>query len=153
MFPPWSGAGFEGRPSRAAGYSASRLSQQLIQPRNIISCTELTGTYVSGGVGDKLRNANVWYRVFRTIGRNILPSSFLIEIGGARIVMAGGRKNDAAYWVKINVPDCNRCTKCRRRRLLVVMLNAADTVLAFHVAYYPDVFWHFGYPDDLPQKG
>ncbi|NOJ61420.1 DUF6395 domain-containing protein [Arthrobacter sp. 260] len=180
---------------------AAYISSLIVEPRNIISGTEMTGTYLSGGVGYKPRNANVWYRVFQTIGVNILPTSFLTEIGNARIVMAGGRMNDAAYCVKIDVQDCNRCTKCLRRRLIRAMLNPEETVmvdeflrsesimeflatrplyygdvfihaagstarptwvnehiadlieahgsLAFHDAYYPDAFEHFGYPDEL----
>ncbi|MBP2216414.1 hypothetical protein H4V95_001605 [Arthrobacter sp. CAN_C5] len=59
----------------------------------------------------------------------ILPALTLSEIGSARIVVADHRMNDAAYCVKIDVPDCNRCTKCLRRKFVPAMLNPAGTVL------------------------
>lgn len=141
-----------GLPLWVAVYIASLIHQ----PAFIVSGSEMTGTYLLGGVEYKPRHANVWYRVFSTVGIKVLPTSFLSEIGNAQIVAANGRMEDAAYCSTISRKDCDRCTKCLRRRLirgifdpgslsLVDDFQATDATLAFlgtRPLYYGDVFTH-----------
>jgi len=132
------------------------VSSLVTQPRYIFSGSEMTGTYLDGGKGYRPRYQNRWYDVFRTIGVDVLPTSFLSEIGNARMVHHHGRMGDAAYCTFIRQKDCDRCTKCLRRRVIRAMLDSKDEplvenfqrseqidrFLAQRPLYYGDIFTH-----------
>lgn len=132
------------------------IASLIHQPTNIISGSEMTGTYLLGGIEYKPRYANLWYKVFRTVGVQVLPTSFLSEVGNARIAAAHGRLDEAAYCTRISRRDCDTCTKCLRRRVIRGMFEpealvqvdnfkASAATLAFlekRPLYYGDVFLH-----------
>ncbi|MCO5058363.1 MAG: DUF6395 domain-containing protein [Rhizobiaceae bacterium] len=132
------------------------VASLVTQPRYIMSGSEMTGTYLNGGKGYFPRYANRWYDVFRKIGVDVLPTSFLSEIGNARIVHKAGRIGDAAYCAFIRQKDCNQCSKCLRRRAIRAMLDeteshlvegfkrtdAIDTFMSKRPLYYGDIFTH-----------
>lgn len=132
------------------------IASLVHEPANIVSGSEMTGTYLMGGVKYKPRYANLWYKVFSMIGVKVLPTSFLSEIGNAKLVSAYGRFDDAAYCATISRKDCDRCTKCLRRRVIRAMFEPTslhlvddfqktDTTVAFlkqRPLYYGDVFTH-----------
>ncbi len=131
-------------------------SSLLFSPRYIISGSEMTGTYLNGGKAYFPRHRNRWYEVFRAIGVDVLPTSFLSEIGNARVVKAHGRIEDAAYCTFIRMKDCGKCSKCLRRRAIRAMLDeneqsllddftrsdGIDDFLKVRPLYYGDVFIH-----------
>lgn len=130
------------------------ISSLLEQPKYIISGSELTGTYLLGGQKYYPRNKNLWYLVFRTIGVEILPTSFLSEIGNAIIVTKSKLTEKAAYCATISKKHCMECTKCLRRALilsscsnqytnLVSNFNLSPETLSFlkkRPLYYGDIF-------------
>lgn len=132
------------------------IASLIHQPSSIISGSEMTGTYLLGGIEYKPRYANLWYQVFGIIGVKILPTSFLSEIGNAKLTAAHARFDDAAYCAMINRKDCDKCTKCLRRRLiraifepealtLVDNFQSSDATVQFlrkRPLYYGDVFIH-----------
>lgn len=132
------------------------VASLILEPRRILSGSEMTGTYLLGGKKYLPRYGNLWYTVFEVIGVSVHPTSFLSEIGNARVVAANDRMADAAYCAKIDRADCNTCTKCLRRRMIRGMFNpeelslvddfeASDAVIKFletRPLYYGDVFTH-----------
>lgn len=132
------------------------IASLIHQPASIVSGSEMTGTYLLGGIEYKPRYANLWYRVFGLIGVKVLPTSFLSEIGNAKLTAAHGRLDDAAYCATISRKDCDKCTKCLRRRLVrgifdsdslaeVDNFQSTDATVAFlkkRPLYYGDVFTH-----------
>lgn len=132
------------------------IAALLLQPRYILSGSEMTGTYLFGGQEYRPRHGNLWYEVFADVGLNILPTSFLSEVGNVRIVAAHGKMQDAAYCQFIRQRDCDRCTKCLRRRLLRGLVDSDELALvdnfvqsesiykflANRPLYYGDVFSH-----------
>lgn len=132
------------------------VASLILEPRRILSGSEMTGTYLLGGKKYFPRYGNLWYTVFEVIGVSVHPTSFLSEIGNARVVAANGLMDDAAYCAKIDRADCNTCSKCLRRRMIRAMVNPEDLSLVddFVVSdeiikflktrplYYGDVFTH-----------
>lgn len=132
------------------------VASLIFQPRWILSGSEMTGTYLMGGQRYHPRYQNLWYRVFSDVGVGILPTSFLSEIGNARIVSFHQRIADAAYCQRINTRDCDACTKCLRRRMIRGAIDPRDlalvdsfrrspeieTFLERRPLYYGDVFVH-----------
>lgn len=132
------------------------IASLVRQPSSIISGSEMTGTYLLGGERYAPRYANIWYTVFRIVGVSILPTSFLSEIGNARIAADQGRFDEAAYCTRISRKDCNTCTKCLRRRIirgifepealtLVDEFERSEDITPFlekRPLYYGDVFTH-----------
>lgn len=127
----------------------------LLEPCYIVSGSEMTGTYLLGGRKYQPRHANRWYDVFRRIGISILPTSFLSEIGNARVVYGSGLDDKAAYCAIIRNQDCGRCTKCLRRRAIRSLIEQRPdpltsftfspeiaTFLAERPLYYGDIFTH-----------
>lgn len=127
----------------------------LLQPRYIVSGSEMTGTYLLGGKKYHPRYANRWYDVFRAIGVSILPTSFLSEIGNGRVVYGSDLGDKAAYCALIRNQDCGRCTKCLRRRAIRALIEESslplssfrsapeiDAFLANRPLYYGDIFTH-----------
>lgn len=131
-------------------------SSLLFSPRHIISGSEMTGTYLHGGQRYFPRHRNRWYEVFSAIGVNVLPTSFLSEIGNARVVHAHNKMDAAAYCTFIKNKDCGACTKCLRRRAIRAMLDgseqnliddfersdAIEKFLKVRPLYYGDIFLH-----------
>lgn len=140
------------------------IASLILEPKNILSGSEMTGTYLMGGEKYAPRHANRWYQVFEAIGISVLPTSFLSEVGNARIVAAAGRMDDAAYCAKIDRADCDNCTKCLRRRMLRGMFDPSDLRLVDDFAqteaainflktrplYYGDVFTHAAASSERP---
>lgn len=132
------------------------VASLILEPRRIISGSEMTGTYLLGGQKYFPRYGNLWYSVFETIGVSVHPTSFLSEIGNARVVAAAGRMPDAAYCARIDRSDCDTCTKCLRRRMIRAMINPDELALVDNFVqsdaiknflrtrplYYGDVFVH-----------
>jgi hypothetical protein len=132
------------------------IASLVLQPRNIVSGSEMTGTYLLGGQRYHPRYKNLWYRVFSDLGVSILPTSFLSEIGNARVVHHHGRMRQAAYCQYIDRKDCDSCTKCLRRRTIRAAVDPDDAVLvdtftrtdqierflSSRPLYYGDVFLH-----------
>lgn len=132
------------------------VASLVLEPRRILSGSEMTGTYLLGGQRYHPRHGNLWYRVFETIGVSVHPTSFLSEIGNAKVVAASGLLGGAAYCAKIDRRDCDSCTKCLRRRMIRGMLvpeqlhlvddfvqsDAAVSFLRARPLYYGDVFTH-----------
>ncbi|NOJ60385.1 DUF6395 domain-containing protein [Arthrobacter sp. 260] len=132
------------------------IASLILEPKYIVSGSELTGTYLLAGKRYLPRHQNIWYRVFETIGVDVLPTSFLSEVGNAKIVSYSNRMDDAAYCQKIDRKDCGRCTKCLRRRMIRAMFDPSemhlvddfvqsDQIHAFlrtRPLYYADVFVH-----------
>lgn len=132
------------------------IASLILEPRRILSGSEMTGTYLLGGKKYLPRYANLWYKVFEIIGVSVHPTSFLSEIGNARVVAAHARMDDAAYCAKIDRADCDTCTKCLRRRMIRGMFNprelhlvddfvVSDAIVKFlksRPLYYGDVFTH-----------
>lgn len=90
----------------------------LFGAKNIISGSELTGTYLEAGKKFHPRYRNLWYRVFKDAGVNIYATSFLSEIGNTLVCHRAGVLDLAAYCQFIKFSDCGQCTKCLRRRLI-----------------------------------
>jgi hypothetical protein len=140
------------------------VASLILEPRRILSGSEMTGTYLLGGRKYFPRYGNLWYKVFEIIGVSVHPTSFLSEIGNARVVAAHERMEDAAYCAKIDRTDCNTCTKCLRRRMIRGMFNpeelklvddfvVSDSIVRFldtRPMYYGDVFIHAAASQDRP---
>lgn len=132
------------------------VASLIVEPRRIISGSEMTGTYLLGGKKYFPRYGNLWYTVFEVIGVSVHPTSFLSEIGNARVVSTHERMDSVAYCVKIDRADCDACSKCLRRRMIRAMFNpdelhlvddfvVSDAIVKFlktRPLYYGDVFIH-----------
>jgi len=115
------------------------ISSLLEQPKYIISGSELTGTYLMGGQKYHPRYKNLWYTVFSSIGVEVLPTSFLSEIGNSLIVSKSQVVESAAYCTFIDRKRCQKCSKCLRRALLLAATDDKYESLLNDFEYTEDI--------------
>ncbi|MCK9442644.1 MAG: DUF6395 domain-containing protein [Methanothrix sp.] len=103
-----------GLPVWTAMYSSSILSGA----KRIYSGTVMDATYLLDGIAYRTLTDKPWYDLFKNIGVEVLPTSFLSEISNTRIIMKNNLSKYTCYCVRIPFQDCGGCIKCLRKRLL-----------------------------------
>jgi hypothetical protein len=103
-----------GLPVWTAMYSSCILSGA----KRIYSGTVMDATYLLDGLKYRKLTDKPWYNLFKNMGIEILPTSFLSEISNTKIIMFNNLSKYTSYCARIPFQDCGQCIKCLRKRLL-----------------------------------